>query len=213
MGVALGLVVLSLLSELGGPPPADPPLGAGEAALLRGDLEGARRALLAVEPSSEVERARRARLLFELSVLSSDRAQAERWADELRGNTGWGPELERGFSRLERIETRMGWARAGVFCFALAFGVLLLGGGRELLRPRLGALLAGLAGALGVLMIHARDPVLGLRLGMTVIAATALLHAAEAASGRQAAGPKWRLILGTCVLVGTAGVALAAFVR
>jgi hypothetical protein len=48
---------------------------------------------------------------------------------------------------------------------------------------------------------------------MSLIAGTALVHAAEAALLRQAAGPKWRLLLATVVLLGTFGASLAAFVR
>lgn len=214
MGLGLGFVLLSLLFNPGGPPlaPGDPdPLERGERALFSGRFGEARAQLRGFEPADEAERQRRARLLFEVAVAEGDRSEAERWAATLSGKAGWGPRLERGFRSLERLERRMFWARAGVFTFALAFGVLLLGAGRELLRPRRGVLLAAAFGAAGVLLARAEDPGLGLRLGMCVIGGVGLLHAAEAAIERQAPTPKWRVMLATAVLAGTLGIAVAAF--
>lgn len=152
-------------------------------------------------------------------LAASSSAAAEPAALERPGSTPtpgepwWVPGASRTPSGMDRLERRILLARAGVFTFALAFGVLLLGGGRELLAPRRATLLAALLGALAVYVVRARDPILGLRLGMTVIAGVALLHAAQAAAARHAPSAKWRLMLATSALVGTAGVALAAFGR
>lgn len=170
MGFALGVVLVSLLSN-----PGSPPLAPSEAAArvsgpsTRGGGSGA------------------------------------------SGITQGEPATPSAAALLEPGRPRRPLARAGIFTFALALGVLLLGGGRELLLPRRATVLVALAGAPLVYWLHTRAPILGLRVGMTVIAGVALLHAAQAAAARHAARAKWRLMLATCALVGTSGVALAAF--
>jgi hypothetical protein len=198
-------------------------LAAAEALLLAGDpgaartrLEdlGAARTRLedpgAAQPrpsrATGQEAARRLRLEADVAVALLELPLAEARLEALSAIPGWETHARQHLRRLSgrRLERQVG--QAGILAFALALALLVLGGGRELLRPRVDGLVAlgALAGAT-LLAVGPAAPVLTL-LGAALLSLT---HARGAALARAEPGPRGRALLAGLLLLGGLGAALA----
>lgn len=97
------------------------------------------------------------------------------------------------------------WLIYAELSFAVAFGVLCLGGARELLRPSRVLWPAVAAGTAGIAMAAAGSLRAAIGTGLVAVGWWALLHSADAACRRSAADARGRLLAAALVVLGGAG--------
>jgi hypothetical protein len=106
-------------------------------------------------------------------------------------------------------EDAQSWGLFGSVAFSLALAMAMIGGARELLRPRMPVLiLAGIA-ALVVLAVSTFSPVLARVVALLDLAIVALAHAASSTLVRVDPTPRFRIFLLAVVLAGTLGALIA----
>lgn len=185
-------------------------LAAAEALLLGQDPSGARALLGALPPFAEPALAARATALaLDTAVALGDDAAVEALALTLAEHPGWQTHAARQFSTHQTTRSQRSRALFGSILFSLALAVMMIGGARELLRPRLPTvILAGVA-ALAVLGAMSVSPILGRVAMLANLGLLALAHAALSTVYRVAPAPRGRVFLAVLVLAGSGGVLLA----
>lgn len=195
----------------------DPGLRAAELLLLAGDAGAALARAEGVgedaAAGSAEQRARRLRILLDASVVLERDRQAEGYALALAQAPGWAKHATRQLQRLQARSFYRALGDAGAMTFAMAFGFLVLGGGRELLRAGRELLVAGagLAGVVG--LVSGSTHVLGTALVLCSAAVVTLIHAASAALRRLAPGTRGRFFLFALVALGGLGAFAAVLAR
>ena len=97
--------------------------------------------------------------------------------------------------------------------FALSLAMLAIGGARELLRPRLETIVAGIGLAAGLGLGRLGGPVFGEVLAFYGASLLAITHAAFATFRRTQPGARGRAVLMALVLLGAGGVMLSTLTQ
>jgi hypothetical protein len=193
------------------------PAGAVAAIRPEGGLRAAETALLGQEPKTALELLRGlessdprvTRLRLDAHVALEDGAAARELAAKLADDPGWRVHARRALRQLDE-ESRGRWfGTFGALLFALSTTLLLLGGARELLRPRVETLLLLIASAIGSAGIGSASALLGPISGLLFFAWSSTLHAALAARRRQEPGPRGRVLLAALSLLAIGGATVA----
>jgi hypothetical protein len=196
-GTALAVAILAVLATAS---PQDATLRDAEAQLLSGDPRAALSTLAGAGTTP-----RRLRLEVDAHVALNDR-DALPLIDALARHSGWEPHAALQRARLEETWVRQDRVRLGTILFALTLGLLILTGARELLAVRIETIVAGIVGALVLLLLGAlSEPLMSVG-GVVVVAGLALVHAGTAAVRRTAAPPRVRAMIAASMVLGLAGV-------
>lgn len=185
-------------------------LGAAEVLLLGRSPREARAVLEALPPITDAALAARAEALaLDVAVAQGDDAAVARAAEALARRPGWSTHAQRQAMTSEVARTERTWALYGSILYSLALAVLMIGGARELLRPRLPTALVALVAAAAVAGTLALSPVLGRVVMLADLALVALAHAAVSTLRRADPSPRGRAFLAALVVVGALGVVIA----
>lgn len=185
-------------------------LGAAEALLLGRSPREARAILDALPPLADPGLAARAEALaLDVAVAQGDDAAVARAAEALVQRPGWSTHAQRQAMSAEAARAERTWALYGSILYSLALAVLMIGGARELLRPRLATGLVALAAGVAVAGALALSPVLGRVVALADLALVALAHAAVSTLRRADPSPRGRAFLAALVVVGALGVVIA----
>jgi len=182
-------------------------LRAAETLFFARDVAGARAILDGI--GDDVDPARKKRLALDLAVLVSDIPVAQRAVLALSKHDGWDNHARRQAFALTAIPRDAVIATFGRVLLALALGILLLGGAKELLVPRKPTLILAGAAAIAALLAAWVSPVLAQLVILVDLAALVLAHAGLATIHRVGPSPKGRVFLAVLVLLGSAGAVLA----
>lgn len=185
-------------------------LRAAELALLAGRPERTVE-LLRSGPAAEGPRA--LRLVLDAEVALGHRRVAEARLAELTAQPGWGAHVRMMTGRVALAERVDLVARGGALLYALAFGFLVLGAGRELLRLLRETAVFAAALALAVGVARTTDPATSAGIALAGAATLVLVHGAAAAARRLAPRPRIRLLLALTLVLGVAGAVVAILAR
>lgn len=185
-------------------------MSAAEALWLARDARAARAIVEALPPIEDPALSARAfALALDTSVAMGDQDAVERYVVGLGRHPGWTNHAGRQAGSHEIARGLRTTALFGSILFSLALAVMMIGGARELLRPRAPTLvLAAIAGA-SVLAVATFSPVLARVVMLADLGILALAHAALSTVHRVAPAPRGRVFLAMLVLAGTTGVILA----
>ncbi len=185
-------------------------LSAAETLWLARDARGARTIVDGLPPIQDPALAARAyALALDTSVALADQEAVERYTVQLGRHPGWTNHAGRQAMTHEGTRVFRTAAMFGSILFSLALAVMMIGGARELLRPRVPTLvLAGVA-AVSVLAVASFSPVLARVVMLADLGLLALAHAAISTVHRVAPAPRGRVFLAALVLLGALGIVLA----
>lgn len=185
-------------------------LAATEVLLLGRSPREARAALQGLPPIDDPALAARAEALaLDIAVAEGDDAAVTRAAEALVRRPGWSTHAQRQALTAEAQRSDRTWALYGSILYSLALAVLMIGGARELLRPRLPTVGVALAAAVAAAGALALSPVLGRVVLLADLALLALAHAAVSTLRRADPSPRGRAFLSALVVVGALGVIIA----
>ncbi len=183
------------------------PLRAAEADLLAGDADAAL-ADLADAGSTP----RRLRLEADAHVALHDHAAAA-LLEGLARHPGWAQHARRQQATMAAADAQQDSVRLGSLLFALALGLLVLAGARELLVVRIETVVAGIgAAAMMLILAELSKPLMSVG-GVLAVAGLALVHAGTAAVRRTAAPPRVRAMVATSMVLGFSGAVWAVFTQ
>jgi hypothetical protein len=210
------------LLVLAAPPPALTDFEAARAWAQGADVPpmvAAETLLYAQDPGSALDRLlespvgrddpRRLRLELDAFVAKGHTRLGKDRAEELGVHDGWRVHALVQLERLEEMSDKRMWVRIALIMYALCLAALALGGARELLKVSVETLVFAGALLIAVVVVRSASDALAAVLALPGAGALALVHASAATVRRTAPTVRGRLLVGSLLVLGTAGVFFA----